>query len=331
MHKFTLERSGERLDQRIAEALPELSRSQIAQAIKNREIVVDEACHGDLKLKPSLKFEGEMHLIYKGNVNSDRTIKAQAIELDILYEDDDIILINKKAGMVVHPAAGHPDGTLVNALVGRMDFISEEDLSESLDESSDSVFDLESDRPGIVHRLDRDTSGLLVVARNRYAHRKLAEQWLHEKPERIYRAIVHGSFQEDEGEIRGAIGRDPKNRLRQAIVRDGREAHTRFRVLQHFVGATELECQLETGRTHQIRVHLSAIQHPLYGDPLYGRGLKDYRELGLTDNAPPGQCLHAARFSFYHPRSGERLHFATEPPDAYMAVWRALERRTHGS
>lgn len=313
MHKFTLEASDKRLDQRILTALPELSRSQIAQAIKRGEIIANHEFHGELSLKPSLKIETELHLIYKGDVNSSHTIKAQEIDLDILYEDDDIILINKKAGMVVHPAAGHPDGTLVNALLGRTELSNE------------------SGRPGIVHRLDRDTSGLLVVARNNYAHRKLAEQWTSEKPERIYRAIVHGSFQEDEGEIRGAIARDPKNRLRQAVVAEGREALTRFRVLERFNGASELSCQLETGRTHQIRVHLSAIRHPIYGDPVYGRGEKDYRSLDLGDSAPPGQCLHAAEFSFYHPCSGERLRFKADPPAEYMAVRQALERRRDGS
>lgn len=331
MLKFTLDPSGDRLDQRIARALPELSRSQIAQAIKHQVIVPDHEIHGNLKLKPALRLEEELQLIYQGEVNPHQTIKAQAIELDILYEDDDIILINKPAGMVVHPAAGHSEGTLVNALLGHVETMNSTDDID-LDEDGEGLgLSTVSGRPGIVHRLDRDTSGLLVVARNNYAHRKLAEQWSSEKPKRIYRAIVHGNFQEEEGEIRGAIGRDPNNRLRQAIVPEGREALTRFRVLEQFAGASEISCELETGRTHQIRVHLTAIQHPIFGDPIYGLGAKDYQGLNLGEDVPPGQCLHATEFAFYHPRSGERMQFRVEPPKAYLAVRQALERRAHES
>lgn len=330
MRKFTLEISGDRLDQRITKALPELSRSQIAEAIKREEIVVDPEVDCPLKLKPSLRIEKELHLVYKGNGPMEQTLKAQAIDLDILYEDEDIILINKQAGMVVHPAAGHIDGTLVNALLGRManeyDDLGELEAEEETDAPGLSTV---SGRPGIVHRLDRDTSGLLVVARNNYAHRKLAEQWFTDKPKRIYRAIVHGIFQEDEGEIRGSIGRDPNNRLRQAIVPNGREALTKFRVLERFKGASEVACELDTGRTHQIRVHFAAIRHPVFGDPVYGLGEKDYQELNLREEMPPGQCLHAAEFSFYHPRTAERLYFKVDPPPAYMAVRQALERRSH--
>lgn len=232
-------------------------------------------------------------------------VKPQDIPLDIVYEDGDLLVVNKPKGMVVHPAAGNPDGTLVNALLFH--------CGESLSGINGVI------RPGIVHRIDKDTSGLLIVAKNDRAHQSLAEQIAVHSFTRIYNAVVYGNLKEDEGTVSAAIGRHPTDRKRMAVLSSGgREAVTHYRVLERFSGFTLVECRLETGRTHQIRVHMAHIGHPVAGDPVYGPK-KCITELR-------GQCLHARVIGFVHPSTGEYLEFDSGLP-AYFDQFLTKLRR----
>lgn len=225
----------------------------------------------------------------------------EEIPLDVVFEDEDLLVINKQRGMVVHPAAGHWTGTLVHALLDRVDDL--EGIGSEL-------------RPGIVHRLDKDTTGLMVVAKNERAMAALQEQIREHAVQRIYWAVVHGNNMPDTGRIEAPIGRHPRDRKRMAVnIKTGRDAVTHFRVLERYRGYALLECRLETGRTHQIRVHLSYIGHPVVADPLYGP-----RKAHL-DLEP--QALHARELGFTHPRTGEWMEFTVEPPADMMA---AIER-----
>jgi 23S rRNA pseudouridine1911/1915/1917 synthase len=238
-------------------------------------------------------------------------LAAEAIPLVVLYEDPDVIVVDKPAGLVVHPAPGHPGGTLVNALLHRCG-----DLA-----GIGGVL-----RPGIVHRLDRDTSGALVAAKRDAAHRALSEQFREHSVERVYLALVRGLPGTDEGRVDRAIGRHPRDRKRMSVATArGREAATRWRVLRRFVtsGVSWLEVRPETGRTHQIRVHLASAGLPLVGDPVYGRGDRS-GWLGRT-------ALHAAVLAFTHPQSGERLRFEATLPDDLVRALRALEAREGGT
>ena len=213
-------------------------------------------------------------------------VLPQAIPLDVAYEDADVIVVNKPVGLVVHPAAGHPDGTLVNALLYH--------CGESLSGINGAL------RPGIVHRIDRDTSGLLIAAKNDYAHQALAAQLQDHSLYREYEAVCVGGLREDRGTVDAPIGRHPTDRKKMCVDRkNGRPAVTHWTVLERFPGYTHIQCRLETGRTHQIRVHLASIGHPLLGDVVYGAKKP---VPGLA-----GQCLHARRLSFVHPRTGERV------------------------
>ena len=234
-------------------------------------------------------------------------LKPEAIPLDVVFEDDHIVVVNKPRGMAVHPGVGNPTGTLVNALVARYPNLS----------GIAGVM-----RPGIVHRLDKDTTGLLVVAKTNDAHLGLTRQLKERTIRRIYWAIVRGRPAADEGLIDAPIGRHPTDRLRMAVVAGGRPAVTRFRVLERFDHYSLLQVQLETGRTHQIRVHMAYIGHPIAGDPVYGagRGSKARGELGL-----PAQALHARELAFTHPVLGHPMHF-TAPPPADMERALALLR-----
>ena len=239
--------------------------------------------------------------------------EAEDIPLDVVFEDDDIIVINKPSGMVVHPAAGNETGTLVNALL------------HHCKGSLSGIGGVE--RPGIVHRIDKDTAGLLVVAKNDAAHVALSEQLKVHEVSRVYEAIALGNFKEDSGTVNAPIGRHPVDRKRMAIVRregEGREAITHYRVLARFGGMTHIECVLETGRTHQIRVHMASQGHPLLGDPVYGgNGTKfEARHRQLIS----GQCLFARRLSLTHPRTGERMHFEAPLPLEFKALLEILER-----
>jgi 23S rRNA pseudouridine1911/1915/1917 synthase len=225
----------------------------------------------------------------------DTEILAENIPLDIVYEDDDLLVVNKPQGMVVHPAAGHTTGTLVNAL-----------MYHSPLSTINGEF-----RPGIVHRIDRDTSGLLMVAKNDIAHQSLSAQLKAHKNQRIYIALVRGEFQEDTGTISAPLARHKVDRKKQAVTEGGREAITHFQVLKRFVGYTLLQVRLETGRTHQIRVHMTYIGHPIVGDPVYGNAQK------LPNVSLNGQLLHAKTLSLTQPTTGEQLTFDSVLPDYF--------------
>lgn len=229
-------------------------------------------------------------------------LTAQDIPLDVVYEDDDVIVVNKPRGLVVHPAPGHPDGTLVNALLAHC---------------GDSLSGVGGERrPGIVHRIDKDTSGLLIAAKNDMAHAALSEQLKDRSLSRVYDCVVHGTFKNDAGTVDAPIGRDPKNRQKMAVTeKNSRPAVTHWEVLARYGRYTYLRCRLETGRTHQIRVHMAHIGHPLLGDTVYG---------GRRDKGLSTQCLHARGLKFVHPRTGEPLELWTELPDWFREAMSKL-------
>ncbi|WP_395020540.1 RluA family pseudouridine synthase [Dongia sp.] len=294
---------GERLDRALAAARPELSRSRIKALIEQGHLksggrtVEDPA----LRVKPGQVFALEIPPAAPAGP------QGQAIALNIVYEDDDLIVIDKPAGMVVHPAPGNPDNTLVNALIAH--------CGESLSGIGGEK------RPGIVHRIDKDTSGLIVAAKNDAAHKALSAAFAAHHIERAYLCLVWGLPSPTAGEITGNIGRHPVDRKRMAVVsRGGKHAVTHYRVLKSFgLGAALVECRLETGRTHQIRVHMAKIGHPLIGDPTYGKPTAARRnrlppEARQAAEAFPRQALHATLLGFDHPRTGKHLRWASESP-----------------
>jgi 23S rRNA pseudouridine1911/1915/1917 synthase len=230
-------------------------------------------------------------------------VVPQNIPLDVVYEDDDVIVVNKPVGMVVHPAAGHLDGTLVNALLWH--------CGDSLSGINGQL------RPGIVHRIDRDTSGLIIAAKNDAAHLSLAEQLLDHSLCRTYETLVVGKLREDSGTVDAPIARHPTDRKKMAVVAGGKRAVTRWQVVERYNGVTRVECRLETGRTHQIRVHMAYLGHPVLGDTVYG-AKKPYP--GLV-----GQCLHAKQLRFRHPRTGELVEVSAPLPEYFVKVVRKLE------
>lgn len=286
---FSADKAGERLDVFLTRKWPDFSRSHIQKLIAKGEVVtVGKVRKANYKL--ALGDEVKITLPEAVPV----AIEAENILLDILYEDDDIIVVNKARGMVVHPAAGVNSGTLVNALLYYCD-----DLSGINGEI----------RPGIVHRLDKDTSGVMVCAKNDKAHVNLAEQIRTKAAHRIYLAIVNGNIKEEAGIIKGDIGRHPIERKKMAIVKEnGKPAVTHFKVLERFGDFTLVECKLETGRTHQIRVHMASIGHPLVNDPKYGPKKS-------SPFAIKGQALHSHELTLTHPTSGEEMHFTAPLPD----------------
>ncbi|WP_395320837.1 RluA family pseudouridine synthase [Levilactobacillus parabrevis] len=288
-HEFTVTETA-RLDKLVAETVTTISRSQAKGAIEAGQITVDGQ---PAKPKDKPAVGATIHIELPDPQPLDVT--PENIPLDIVYEDDDVIVVNKPQGMVVHPAPGHPNHTLVNALLYHSPLSS---INGTL-------------RPGIVHRIDKDTSGLLMVAKNDHAHQSLSAQLQAKTNLREYVAIVHGNFKEEEGVIRAPLGRAPKDRKKQAVVADGRPAVTHFRVLERYGNYTLVSCRLETGRTHQIRVHMAYINHPVAGDPLYGpkKTLKG-----------EGQFLHARELGFVHPTTGEQLDFTAPVPPHFMAV-----------
>ena len=288
---FSAAEGGERIDKFLNEAMPDFSRSYLQKLIKNGNVLVKDIC-----VKPNyrLNAEDEIQVRIPDDVSLD--IQPENIPLDILYEDEELLVINKPKGMVVHPAAGHYSGTLVNALLYHCDG----QLS-----GINGVL-----RPGIVHRIDRDTTGSLLVCKNDMAHRALAEQLKEHSINRRYRAIVWGNLKDDEGTVDAPIGRHPVDRKKMAINRqNGKNAVTHYTVLQRFSKFTYIECRLETGRTHQIRVHMASIGHPLLGDEVYGPGKSPY--------TLEGQCLHAMTLGFVHPRTGEYVE-CTAPLPPYF-------------
>lgn len=284
---------GERLDRYVAASLPEISRSFVQDLIADGAVLVD----GFVR-KPKFKITPGQVVTVALPEPEPTAIEPEPIPLDIRYEDADVIVLNKPAGLVVHPAPGHPRGTLVNALLHHAPEI---DLAGS-------------NRPGIVHRLDKDTSGLMVVAKSDRAHAALLRQWAERSVTKRYLALAQGVLEPEDGTIDAAIGRDPLHRQRMAVVQGGRPAVTHFTVLRRFADATLLELDLESGRTHQIRVHLAFIGHPLVGDAVYGA-----KGGGSTVEAPR-QFLHASRLGFMLP-DGEPVSFTSAlPPDLRTAL-----------
>lgn len=295
--KLRAETSGQRLDIFLAAAVPELTRSAAQRLLEQGNVTLDGA-----PLKKNARTEAGAEYELSLPELRETELVAQDIPLDVVYEDADVLVVNKPKGLVVHPAAGHEDGTLVNALLHH--------CGESLSGINGEK------RPGIVHRIDMDTSGLLIVAKNDFAHRSLSDQLKDHTLRRTYECIVRGGFREDSGTVNAPIGRDPRDRKRMAVTeRNSRPAVTHWTVLARYGQYTHLQCRLETGRTHQIRVHMAYINHPIAGDPLYGVRKP---ELGLTS-----QCLHARALTFCHPRTGEEITVTCPLPEEFE---RALEK-----
>lgn len=281
-----LENEKVRIDNYLSDKL-DISRSKVQKLIKDGNVLVNgQSVNVSYKVKIGDVIE------YSLDLNEDTDITPEDIPIDIVYEDDDLLVINKASGMVVHPAPGHYTGTLVNALLYRFNLNSGE-----------------ANRPGIVHRLDKDTSGLMLVAKNEFIHEKLSEMIGKKDVERKYLAIVDGLIKHDTGTIDAPIGRDANNRQKMAVTDiNGKDSITHFKVLERFDNNTFIECILETGRTHQIRVHMNYIGYPINNDPLYGRGK-------ATEF---GQMLHSYSIKFNHPRTGKELSFRVDPPKEFM-------------
>ena len=294
---YTAERDGERLDVFLARLDETLSRSYIQKLIADGCVTV-----GNGKAKASYRLTAGETVTVDVPEPEATDVAPEDIPLDILYEDEDVIVVNTVRGMVVHPAAGVYHGTLVNALLAHCKDLS--GVNGAL-------------RPGIVHRLDKDTSGVMIAAKNDAAHHSLAEQIQTKTASRVYWAIVTGNITEAEGVIHGAIGRSPKDRQKMAVVREnGKDATTKFRVLERFGAYTLVECRLLTGRTHQIRVHMAYIGHPVAGDPKYGAKKCPF--------AIDGQALHSKTLTFTHPRTGEQMTFEAPLPEDMQAILHEL-------
>ena len=282
------EDAGKRIDAWISGQMEDMTRSAVQRLLEEGRIT----CNGKVPAK-NYKLNGTETLEISLPDPVPVDVVPQNIPLDVVYEDEDVIVVNKPKGLVVHPAPGHPDGTLVNALLYH--------CGDSLSGVGGEL------RPGIVHRIDRDTSGLIIAAKNDFAHHKLAAQLQDHSLARVYHCIVTGNLKEDSGTVDAPIGRHPVDRKKMAVVADGRNAVTHWRVLERFSGFTYVECRLETGRTHQIRVHMAHTGHPILGDTVYGNKKP---VPGLQ-----GQCLHAVGLRFLHPRTGKLVElgcFLTE-------------------
>jgi len=298
---FTAEEKGQRLDVFVVERFPELSRSHVQKLIEQGNVLVD-----GMVRKANYKLRGGEAVQVTVPQAEPISVEPEDIPLDILYEDKDIIVVNKARGMVVHPASGVYSGTLVNALLYHC-----QDLSGINGEI----------RPGIVHRLDKDTSGVMVCAKNDTAHLDLAEQIRTKTAHRTYWAIVHGNIKEEAGIIKGNIGRHPTDRKKMAIVREnGKPAVTHFKVLERFGEYTLVECQLETGRTHQIRVHMTSIGHPLINDPKYGP--KKSSPFAIN-----GQALHSLQLTLTHPVTKEEMTFTAPLPTDMEKILTGLRNK----
>lgn len=288
----------ERIDKVVTEWFADLSRSYIQKMIKDGNIFVNGK---NIKSNYRVKEGDQIRCSIPACVEPE--IAAQDIPLDILYEDEDLLVVNKPKGMVVHPSAGHYSNTLVNALL----FHCHGQLS-----GINGVF-----RPGIVHRIDKDTTGSLIVCKSEAAHKGIAMQLKEHSITRKYRAICYGNFEQDQGTVDAPIGRDVRDRKKMAAnEKNGKPAVTHYRVLQQFQGFSYIECELETGRTHQIRVHMTSIGHPLLGDEVYGRRTCKYKL--------QGQCLHAMTIGFVHPVRGEYMEFTAPLPDYFIHLLQIL-------
>ena len=291
VYNFLIDKTGVRLDKYVSEKCLELSRTHAQKLITDGYITVNDHT---VKVGLKLNIGDRVNIIIPPTAPS--PLSPEAIPLNITYEDDDLLVIDKPAGLTVHPAPGHPNHTLVNAVLSH---------SPGLAEISDSL------RPGIVHRLDKDTSGVMLVAKNDRARLELMQQFESHSVVKVYQVLVKGHLTPEDGIIEAPIGRDPRNRKRMAVVAEGREARTQYHVIKYVGGYTLLEVRTETGRTHQIRVHLSAIGYPVVGDATYG----------VKSDHLSRQFLHACRLGFKLPSTGEYVEFTSElPPDLEQAL-----------
>ncbi|MBQ2692170.1 MAG: RluA family pseudouridine synthase [Clostridia bacterium] len=295
----TAQEAGTRLDAFLADSMEEISRNRVQGLCQSGNIRVNgKEAKKNQKLKEGDRIEVE---VPEPAVTE---LVPQDIPLDIIYEDDSVLVINKPKGMVVHPAPGHPDGTIVNAVMFH--------CGDSLSGIGGEL------RPGIVHRIDKDTSGLLMIAKNDKAHASLSAQLKDKSLSRIYDAIVLGRMGDDSGTVDAPIGRSLRDRKKMAVVADGRNAVTHYETVARYIGYSHVRCSLETGRTHQIRVHMAHIGHPLAGDEIYGRGKE---KTGLE-----GQCLHAGKIMFIHPDTGEKMSFECPLPRYFTDFEEKLRR-----
>lgn len=295
--------AGRRVDAYLASVLEDLTRSAAARLLEEGRVT-----RAGKPLAKNYRLAGGEILDVELPQPETPDVRPEDIPLDVVYEDGDVIVVNKPKGLVVHPAPGHPDGTLVNALLYH--------CGDSLSGIGGVL------RPGIVHRIDRDTSGLIIAAKNDFAHRKLAAQLADHTLARTYECIVVGNLREDSGTVNAPIGRHPADRKKMAVVAGGRSAVTHWEVIARYDGFTHVRCILETGRTHQIRVHMAHIGHPILGDTVYGNKKP---VPGLT-----GQCLHAVGLRFVHPRTGETVELCCPLPEEFTNQLRKLEAKRNG-
>lgn len=297
---FTVQQSGERLDALLARSVEGLTRSAAQRLLEDGAVT----CRGKALKKNDRPAAGDVVEVLLPDPEP-VDVLPQDIPLDVVYEDGDVIVVNKPVGMVVHPAPGHPDGTLVNALLHH--------CGDTLSGINGAL------RPGIVHRIDRDTSGLIIAAKNDAAHLALAAQLADHTLARTYECLAVGNFRQDSGTVDAPIGRSRSDRKKMAVVAEGRPAVTHWEVLARYPGVTHLRCRLETGRTHQIRVHLAYIGHPILGDTVYGNKKP---VPGLT-----GQCLHATGLRFLHPRTGRPVELTCPRPEEFERMLVKLQKR----
>ena len=299
MEKLVVDVDNVRLDAYIAKMKSDISRTMIQKLIEEGNILVNGKSK-KISYKVQIGDEIELNIPEAKEIE----LKAENIPVEVVYEDNDIIVVNKPKGMVVHPANGNPDGTLVNAIMAM--------CKDSLSGIGGEI------RPGIVHRLDKDTSGLLIVAKNDKAHINMSEQIKNREVKKIYIALVRGVVSENEATINMPIGRSTKDRKKMAVRKDGKEAVTHFKVLKRYNKYTLLEVKIDTGRTHQIRVHMAEIGHPVVGDMVYSNGKNEF---GVE-----GQMLHAKSLDFRHPITGKQMHLEAELPEYFEKVLEQLER-----
>ena len=307
--RLAADEAGERLDVFVSRWLPDVTRSRVQNLLSEGMILVDgKTVKAGYKLKT-----GNLVQVVLPELK-ELSAEPEAMDLEILYEDDDLAIVNKPRGLVVHPAAGHESGTLVNGLLhhfqGKLSGIN-------------GVM-----RPGIVHRIDKDTSGLLVICKSDRAHQGLSDLLKDHDIERVYHAVVHGSFSKTEGTVDAPIGRMDSDRKKMCVRADGRRAITHYRVLEQYDGFSYVELRLETGRTHQIRVHMRSIGHPLLGDEVYGAAKENTKLEKMLKGKDfwPGQILHAKVLGFVHPVSGEYIEFNSELPAYFQTVLEYLQK-----
>ena len=289
--------TADRLDVIVA-AAADVTRSRAAALIKEGRVLAD----GSVRQKAGFDVKPGMEIEINVPDAAPAKAVAQDIDIDVIYQDSDLAVVFKPSGMVAHPAAGNPDGTLVNALLNKLDSLS--GIGGEM-------------RPGLVHRIDKDTSGLLLIAKNDKAHLFLSEQIAAHTVERAYLAILEGRLKTETGFVDAPIGRHPSDRKKMAIVPGGREARTNWHVLEELKSASLVECVLTTGRTHQIRVHMASKGHPVLGDPVYAHK-------GMSDKVSGGQLLHAYKIGFTHPTTGERMLFTAPPEDRFVSWYKKL-------